>query len=278
MPTGGEPPTDRAEPLHVLVYGTLDTAACDLLRVGVHREPLRARGVEVRAWSEFEDAVTGRAAGSEGIESVLVPIDWADVVVFRRWRSTVPRCTECGLLAPSPDDLGTHVRETGHFTLVPDQLVRVLWELIVRHPALLGGAAIVYETDDDALDYPDWTGFGPASRGERDLIEAMLRRADLVTVSTPVLGEVAARYNDAVRVVRNAVDPAWYADTPDGARPPGDPRVLYYGVPVRLRDYALCREAVDALVVGTPDDAPGLARRVARPVGRGRRRRGAPVR
>ena len=153
-----------AKSLRVLVYGTLDSAACDLLRVGVYREPLLGHGVEMRAWAEFEDAVTGRAAGSEGLESVLAPIDWADVVVFRRWRSTAPRCTECGLLAPSVDELTAHVRTSGHYTLVPDLLLRLLWELLTTHPELLGGAAIVYETDDDVLAYPDWTGLGPASR------------------------------------------------------------------------------------------------------------------
>ena len=241
--------------LHVLVYGTLDAGACDSLRVGMHRDRLAALGVEVRTWQEaleLAGVVGPNAAAIDDPEAILAPFAWADVIVFRRWRSTVPRCTECGLLADSIEALSGHLRLTGHRSLVPDPFLRFLIEAIEALPALVDSIGIVYETDDDVLDYPDWTGFGPAAAAERDVIETLLRRADLVTVATPVLATIAARYNDAVRVVRNAVDPAWYAAPPAGPLPPGSPRLLYYGVPVRLRDYALCHGAVEAVVAAHP--------------------------
>ncbi len=244
------------DPLHVLVYGTVDAGACDSLRIGMHRDRLAALGVEVRTWQEaleLAGVVGPRAiAGADDPAAMLAPFAWADVIVFRRWRSTAPRCTECGSLSDTIEALAAHVGRTGHRTLVPDPLLRFLVDAIEALPALVESIGIVYETDDDVLDYPAWTGFGAAAAAERDVIETLLRRADLVTVATPVLATVAARYNDAVRVVRNAVDPAWYAAPPVGPEPPGSPRLLYYGVPVRLRDYALCRAAVEATVAAHP--------------------------
>jgi glycosyltransferase involved in cell wall biosynthesis len=80
----------------------------------------------------------------------------------------------------------------------------------------------------------------------------MLRRADLVTVSTPPLQKVAGRYNDSVRLIRNAVEPAWYPDPTGVPDRDGGPRLLFYGVPLRLRDYAVCRDAVDELARSLP--------------------------
>jgi glycosyltransferase involved in cell wall biosynthesis len=111
---------------------------------------------------------------------------------------------------------------------------------------LLGERAVVYDADDDILDYPDWTGLGLAARRERDLILSILAIADLVTAATAVLAErLRPHTRGQVRVVRNAVDPAWYAGGPEPDLP-GDPRVVYHGVPVRLRDYEVARPAVEA--------------------------------
>ena len=99
--------------LHVLVYGTLDAGACDSLRVGMHRDRLAALDVEVRTWQEaleLAGIVGPNAAAVDDPEAILAPFAWADVIVFRRWRSTVPRCTECGLLADTIERLGGHVR------------------------------------------------------------------------------------------------------------------------------------------------------------------------
>ena len=104
------------------------------------------------------------------------------------------------------------------------------------------------------LDYPNWTGLGPTARRERDLIERLLGLADLVTTTTPVLAErLAAHTRAPIRVIRNALDPAWYAADSSDVDPPGDPRILYHGVPVRLRDYEIARPAVDLLAREIPD-------------------------
>jgi glycosyltransferase involved in cell wall biosynthesis len=112
----------------------------------------------------------------------------------------------------------------------------------------LGHRAIVYDTDDDifSADLPP----GAEDVLERELAARILALADLVTTATPVLAErLAPRTRAPVRVVRNALDPTWYeAGRPDGpVQAPGNPRVVYHGVRVRLRDYEVARPAVDAV-------------------------------
>lgn len=254
--------------LHLLVYGPLDSGVADSLRVGCFVEPLARLGVAVRSWQSFAGDILGGVApavgnsGSAGDaeaslsndvlrDSGLTALAWADVVLFRRWRPTHPVCSECEAAFTAEPDLAAHVRSSGHKTLVPDRLLRPIVELLATHPELLGSRAIVYDADDDVLDYPDWTGLGRAARRERDLVLRILALADLVTAATPVLAErLAPHTRGRVRVVRNAVDPAWYAATP--APTEGELRIVYHGVPVRLRDYEVARPAVDALAARVP--------------------------
>ena len=135
---------------------------------------------------------------------------------------------------------------------MPDLLLRPIVELIATHSELLGERAVVYDTDDDVLDYPDWTGLGPAARRERDLAVRILGIADMITAATPVLAErLRPHTRGEVRVIRNAVDPAWYGGTAEPGLI-GDPRVVYHGVPVRLRDYQVAGSAVDAVASAVP--------------------------
>jgi glycosyltransferase involved in cell wall biosynthesis len=267
--------------LHVLVYGSLDAGVTDSLRIGSFVQPLSRLGVDVRSWQSFADdllvagapAATIRSrtpgpggsstvrarrgrAGTSGQsqdeflrESGLAALAWADVLVFRRWRSTHFVCTECDLGFEGDIPLDTHIRRTGHRTLVPDTLIRPIVELLSVHPELLGDRGVLYDADDDILDYPDWTGLGAAARRERDLALRILSMADVVTAATPVLADrLRAHARGDLRVVRNAVDPAWYSGRPETGLV-GDPRVVYHGVPVRLRDYEVARPAVDELAV-----------------------------
>jgi glycosyltransferase involved in cell wall biosynthesis len=250
------------EPLHVLVYGALDSGVTDSLRVGCFVEPLAGLGVDVRSWQSFADDLLGGGArtvpasatpGGDFLrDSGLTALAWADVVVFRRWRSTHLVCTDCELGFGREPEFAAHVRSSGHRTLVPDLLLRPIVELLATHPELLGERAVVYDADDDILDYPDWTGLGPAAARERDLILRILAVADVVITATPVLAErLRPHTRGRVRVVRNAVDPAWYGGAPKPGLI-GNPRVVYHGVPVRLRDYQVARSAAESVASSVP--------------------------
>jgi glycosyltransferase involved in cell wall biosynthesis len=149
--------------------------------------------------------------------------------------------------------MAEHAQATGHRVRGPqDRLLRPLWARLQSDPSFLAGKAIVYETDDDVLATPAWSGHSVIAGLEADLIRSMLDRADLVTVSTPTLKRMAGRYNKAVRLIRNAVEPAWYPDPASLPEREGDPRVLFYGVARRLRDYAVCADGVADLVGSVP--------------------------
>jgi len=129
------------------------------------------------------------------------PLDWADVVVFRRW-------------------------------YIDDNLTEKAWD-----HCRATGKAVVYDTDDWDLGVP--SAKIPAYRrirAARPLIERMLREAEVVTTSTP---ELASRYSMLTRkppvVLRNAVDMALYE--PDQPREDDRVTALFYGTYQRLKDY-----------------------------------------
>jgi hypothetical protein len=250
------------DPVRVLVYGSANAGVCDFYRLGMYAERLRELGVEMRTWSDFNDytvRVPAEYAGrlEEAVRLGLAQIDrdaidWADVILFRRWYSVAPCCEDCDTTG-SAAFLEAHCQASGHRPNTPDQLLPLLLSTIEAHPESLRGRAIVYETDDDLLAGPPWLPFFNRLGPDRPIVEWMLRWADLVTVTTPVLARMVGRYNDAVRVVRNAVDPAWYEGAAASADLEGDPRILYYGTASRLRDYDVCREPVDQLARGNPN-------------------------
>ena len=115
-----------------------------------------------------------------------------------------------------------------------DLITRLLWPTFqyANH-----GKAIVYETDDDHFNIRPWNGYLKDVIPEYEMIEQMAKRADLVTTSTNIIARRYARFNDNIRVIRNAIDPELYKPTVE--RPSGDkPLVVYYGSTARLRDYA----------------------------------------
>jgi hypothetical protein len=259
--------------LHVLVYGAIDAGVCDVFRFGMHRAALAGLGVELRGLTRYDLGVPTDAShsldaafASDDLVFDRTQIDWADVIVFRRFYVTQWNCRECAVVGRDQAVLARHHAATGHALAEPDRLVRPLFTAFDRHPEVLRGRAVMYETDDDLLNVKAWNGVSERVGPERAIIERMIRRADLVTVATPVLADRHRRFNDEIRVVRNAVDPSWYDAPMDGPPPTGDPRLVYYAKPNRMRDYDVCRPAVDALVEQFPDarrvwlgalDAPG---------------------
>ena len=93
-----------AEPLHVLVYGSIDRGVCDGYRFGMFADRLIGEGIELRPWdrhrilvpTSFQDdparAVEGGLADLD-----RETLDWADVIVFRRWYQTVWACADCDI-------------------------------------------------------------------------------------------------------------------------------------------------------------------------------------
>ena len=248
--------------VHVLIYGSSSAGVCDYYRLGMYTERLARLGIEMRTWSEFNDhTINVPAEYADRLDDAIrdgvaqidrAPLDWADVILFRRWYSVVPCCEDCDTTG-SAEFVAGHCRATGHKPNTQDRLLPLLMSTFEKHPEILRGRAIVYETDDDLLAGAPWLPFHNRLIPDRPIIEAMLRRADLITVTTPVLAKMAGRFNDSVRVVRNAVDPDWYGEVaPEVAPAAAGPRILYYGTAARLRDYDVCRDAVDAVAAGTP--------------------------
>jgi hypothetical protein len=203
-------------------------------------------GVETRHISKvqfkiakgYEDRPFDEVVREGKVELDTSDLEWADVVLFRRYYNTSMKCalpspglfeTGCGFLTQSEAEAAAHP----HGTKRQDDITRAIW------PAVRDGwtGSIMYETDDNHWQIKPWNGYYPDVVQERDLIADMTRRADLVTVAMPALAQEYGRYNSNIRVIRNAIDPDLYIkDTP---RPEGDkPRFVYYGSTARMRDYA----------------------------------------
>jgi glycosyltransferase involved in cell wall biosynthesis len=226
--------------LNVLVWGHVEDGPCAYFRGHQFTEELKKLGVNYRGLNrvEFEVMEEGKdmpltEAMAKGLVKIdSSDIDWADVIVFRRYYNTTLMCKAepaCPFVTFSYVEAAKHI----HGFKERDLITRLLWPAFqhANH-----GKAIVYETDDDHFNIQPWNGYIKDIIPEFQMIEEMAKRADLVTVSTSVIGKRYSRFNDNVRVIRNAIDPDLYRAT--APRPDGDlPRLLYYGSTARLRDY-----------------------------------------
>ena len=247
------------DPLHVLVYGSLENGACSVYRFGIHREAMAEHGIEIWGMTAYRLRAPGASARSS--EAALADDDvtldrtearLGDVIVFRRFYTTSWTCRDCAMVSQSEKSVRRHCAAVGHTVTEPDRLVRPLFAALDQYPEPLRGRALVYETDDDLFGVQPWNGQINRVNPERDVIERMMRRADLVTVATPVLADRLRRFNDEIRVIRNAVDPSWYEPGADSTLVTGEPRLVYFGSAVRMRDYDVCRPAVDEVVARFP--------------------------
>lgn len=226
-----------AENLKVLVWGHVEDGPCAYFRGHQMKDELLKLGIEYKGISNIEIEGAPEAqnyptpvAFSKGLLKINTSdIDWADVVVFRRYYNTTLACEQCSAVTFDYVEAANH--EHGPMK-ERDLVTRLLWPVFehANH-----GKGIIYETDDDHFNIQSWNGYAKDTRPEWPLIEAMAKRADIVTVSTQVLANRFARYNDNVRLIKNAIDPALY--TADTERPDTKTRALYYGGVARMRDY-----------------------------------------
>lgn len=242
----------------VLVYGGIGGGACDYYRIGMYVGHLAALGVDVVPWTPsvtYPSTYRGdwRLAAADGRASVVLDdLAPGDVLLISRWRNTKPACTECG--APlEPGERESHQHEAGHFSLSADPLFRPLLTSLLANAEVRSRCAVVYDLDDDLFHQPDWVGHTKGLAQELDVVELLVRLADLVTVSTPVLSGVLEPLTSRRLVVRNAIDLSLYP--PVGSNRAADgrpPRFLYYGSTVRRADFALCSDALARVVSSHP--------------------------
>lgn len=159
-------------------------------------------------------------------------IEWADVILLRRYYNTTFKCKTrgCGFLTMDPAVAHGHE----HPAPMQDNITRIVWPAI--RDSWTGG--IIYETDDDHFNVQPWNGYYKDVLAERPLITEMARRADLVTVSTPLLALRYGRFNKNTRVIRNALDFSFYERDAERPALSDKVRLVYYGSAARLRDYA----------------------------------------
>jgi hypothetical protein len=225
-------------------------------------EPLRDLGVELVNISNIP--IVPHPSSSASIEDGEIKLDLSvldscDILFFRRYYNTSIKCSLKGCAFRLPYGQWKDKRIDEHERLGPEHLVttsdvvtRPVWAMVREH----WKKAIVYDTDDLHLGVgvQPWNGYKVDVDYERDLIADMVRRATLVTVSTPALAQSYGVYNKNIRVIRNAIDISAY--TSDSVLPKRDrPLVLYYGGAARMRDF------LGQVFTGDPDDGTPRAGR-----------------
>jgi len=114
---------------------------------------------------------------------------------------------------------------------------------------------IVFELDDALTMVPgNHPAFG-CYQAIRPQIEAYLRNADLVTVSTPQLKEIYSCYNDHIEVLPNTVDTQIWLPSPPKARHQGKVRILFSGTLTHQNDLASIEQAIERILQEFGDGA-----------------------
>ena len=225
--------------MNVLVWGTAEQGPCAYFRGHMFDEEWKKMGINVKHIDKVNfiskpgsEGMSTEEAMSKGLLSVdTSDIDWADILVFRRYYNCSYKCNTCGV---ATKDMGI-IKSHPHEMQIRDSITEWMW------PAFESAAfnkAILYETDDNHFQIRTWNGYFPDVQAERPLIERMAKRADLVTVSTGPIKDAYNHLNDNIRVIRNAIDPSIYTtDRELATSGEGRPRVVYYGSTARMRDY-----------------------------------------
>jgi len=226
--------------MNVLVWGTAEQGPCAYFRGHMFDEEWKKMGINTRHISKINFIAKPGAEGMETEEAMAKgllsvdtsDIDWADVVVFRRYYNTSAKCNTCGVATKDPAAIRVHP----HKMEFRDSITEWMWPAFESEKF---DKAIIYETDDNHFQIRTWNGYFPDVKAEWPLITRMAQRADLLTTSTGPIAAHYGQFNDNVRVIRNAIDPSIYTtDIPRPEHGGSKPRVVYYGSTARMRDYA----------------------------------------
>ena len=226
--------------MNVLVWGTAEQGPCAYFRGHMYDEEWKKMGINVRHIDKVNFIAKPGAEGlpqDEAMRKGLLAvdtsdIDWADIVMFRRYYNCSAKCNTCGMATKDPAAIQVHP----HKMEFRDSITEWMWPAFESEKF---DKALIYETDDNHFQIRPWNGYFPDVKAEWPLITRMAKRADLLTTSTGPIAAHYGQFNDNVRVIRNAIDPSIY--TTDAPRPDhggSRPRVVYYGSTARMRDYA----------------------------------------
>jgi hypothetical protein len=226
--------------MNILVWGTAEQGPCAYFRGHMYDEEWKKAGVNVRHIDKVNFIAKEEAKGmsqqeamAKGLLSVdTSDIDWADLVMFRRYYNCSAKCNTCGAASKDPKFITGHE----HQMQVRDSITEWMYPAFESES---NTKAMIYETDDNHFQIRSWNGYAPDVAAERPLIERMAKRADLVTVSTGPIKDAYSYLNNNIRVIRNAIDPSIYTSNASRPQHGGEkPRVVYYGSTARMRDYA----------------------------------------
>ncbi|GEM_PF-727315 len=119
----------------------------------------------------------------------------------------------------------------------------------VMRKAFPPSVRIVFELDDALTLLPPNHGAFDYFQSVRPQLEEYLRKADLVTVSTPKLKELYSGFNDHIEVLPNAIDTQiWKPQAPrpvDGEKI----RILFSGTLTHQHDLALVEQAIERIAL-----------------------------
>jgi GT2 family glycosyltransferase/glycosyltransferase involved in cell wall biosynthesis/Tfp pilus assembly protein PilF len=108
---------------------------------------------------------------------------------------------------------------------------------------------IIFELDDALTQVPDTNPHFGHFQTIRPQIEAYLRNADLVTVSTPQLKKIYSCYNDHIEVLPNTLDAQIWLPLPPKARSKGKVTILFSGTLTHQHDLAIIERAIDLIIL-----------------------------
>jgi hypothetical protein len=225
--------------MNILVWGTAEQGPCAYFRGHMFDEEWKKLGINVRHIDKINFIAKPGAEGMsqdkamrKGLLSVdSSDVEWADLVMFRRYYNCSYKCDACGHATKDVNSLKVHPHEMK----IRDTITEWMWPAF---ESKLFDKAIIYETDDNHFQIRQWNGYYPDVQAELPLIERMAKRADLVTVSTGPIKDAYSHLNDNIRVIKNAIDPSIYTtSSPLSTAGEGRPRVVYYGSTARMRDY-----------------------------------------
>ncbi len=158
------------------------------------------------------------AAGDGALDIVV-----ADAASATRYRADIVATQRYGVANPAAADaLAAHARATG--------------------------ARLVYDLDDDLLNIPRDHPDAKVLRPKAKTVQRLLRHADRVFVSTPVLAEALRSTRDDAIVVSNALDERLWGRTPpprwDSSLHRGPVRILCMGTATHDADFAMIAPAL----------------------------------